>query len=103
MSLSFEIDYSKFSPDEVERLRTAAFGVEIERFRDSLIGRFLMGRAEAERAAALELLAEVMPTDSERIRFLQGVVQRCDSFGAWLDEAMVAGRNAELELQDMGS
>lgn len=103
MSLAFEIDYTKFTADEIERLRTAAFGVEVEHFKDSLIGRFLIGRAQAERGAALELLAEAIPTDSEHIRYLQGVVQRCDSFAAWLDEAMIAGSNAELELQEMGS
>jgi hypothetical protein len=103
MSLAFEIDYSKFTPDEVERLRTAAFGVEVEHFKDSLIGRFLLSRAQAERSAALELLAEVDPVDAERIRYLQSAVQRCDSFGSWLDEALIAGRNAELELQEMGA
>jgi hypothetical protein len=101
--MRFEIDYSNFTQDEQERLRTAAFGVEVEQFQYSLIGKYLIARAEAERGAALEALAEVMPTDAERIRRLQGVIQRCDSFGHWLAEAMVAGENAELELREMGA
>lgn len=94
-----EIDYSRFTPDEQERLRTAAFAVEVEAFQDSLVGKYLIARAEDERAAALEELAEVAPADTERIRQLQMVVKRADSFGQWLADALIAGENAELELQ----
>lgn len=101
--MRFEIDYSSFTQDEQERLRTAAFGVEVEHFQDSLIGKYLIARAEAERDAALEALAEVAPTDAERIRQLQGMIRRCDSFGHWLADALVAGENAELELRESGA
>jgi hypothetical protein len=101
--MNYQIDYSRFTPDEVERLRTAAFGVEVEHFHDSLIGKYLVAKARAERLAALELLAEVEPTDVDRIRDLQGVVARCDGFGQWLSEAVIAGENAELELREMGA
>jgi hypothetical protein len=53
-----EIDYSHFTQQhEQGRMRTAAFGFEVEAFADTLIGRYLIGRAEAERSAALEQLA----------------------------------------------
>lgn len=97
------IDYSQFSMHEQERMRTAEFGIEVEAFTGTLIGKYLIARAETERSAALEKLAEVRASDAERIRELQMIVKRADSFAQWLTDAVIAGENAELELRDAGS
>lgn len=93
-----EIDYSKFSPADIERLKSVEFAIEVRAFCDSIVGRFLLAKAEAERTEALEQLAEVDAADRERVRELQLVVRRADSFQQWLADAVIEGENAEQEL-----
>lgn len=94
-----EIDYSKFPPHQQELLRTAQFAIEVEQFVRSAVGQFLIARAEAERAAALEQLAQVNSHEARQIQELQMIVRRSDSFAQWLADAAMAGEAAEEQLR----
>lgn len=93
-----EIDYSKFSPADIERLKSVEFAIEVRAFADTVVGKFLLAKVEAERADALEALAVVDAADVDAVRELQMVVRRADSFAQWLADAVIEGENAEAEL-----
>lgn len=97
--MSNEIDFSRFPPEVREQLRTVQFGLDVAAFADSAIGQYLIGRAEQEREAALEDMAYGSATDVERMRELQLVVRRADSFAQWLADAQMAGEAVAQELQ----
>lgn len=94
-----EIDFSRFPPEVRELLHTVQFGLEIKGFLDGAVGKYLLGRADQERQAALELLAEADASDVNYVRELQLIVRRAASLGEWLEEARMAGQAAEAELQ----
>lgn len=94
-----EIDFSKYAPEDQERLRTVQFGIDVERFVQSDIGRYLLGCAAMDKAQALLGLADVDAADANAVRELQMIIRRADSFKEWLEDAMTAGDNAEAELR----
>ena len=101
--MTLHIDYSQFSPEDQVRMRSAAFGIEVAAFTHTLIGQYLLERASQQRAQALEQLAVVTASDFEAVRELQSAVRRSDSFQAWLEDAVMAGENAETELRTEAS
>lgn len=82
-------------------LAQAAFGIEVEAFLGSDIGRYLIARAEAEREQALNALKDVDAEDSRAIRQLQSTVARAESIQYWMAEAIQEGRNAERQLEGL--
>jgi hypothetical protein len=78
--------------------REAALGLQVEHFLAGEIGKYLVGRAEAEVDAAVQALKTVKPTDAERIQELQNEIFRAESVQYWLAEAIQAGLNAQQEL-----
>jgi hypothetical protein len=94
-----EIDFSRFPPDVRRLLHTVQFGLDVAAFVDTPVGQYLVGRAEQERAAALEDMAAADASDVERMRELQLVVRRADSFAQWLADAQMDGEAADAELQ----
>lgn len=85
--------------DRRETIAAIDFGMEVEAFLQGRIGRYLVGRAEAEAEAAVEGLKTVSPTEPETIRVLQNAVARAESVQYWLAEAIQAGHNAQRELE----
>lgn len=67
------------------------------------VGKYLMGRAETDRVAALQALAEVDPNDAENIRKLQNQARIPALFMQWLDEAIAEGQAAETRIYDEDS
>jgi uncharacterized protein YhdP len=94
-----EIDFSQFPPEVRELLHTVQFSLDVKAFVEGAVGQYLIGRAEQEKQAALELLGEADASDANYVRELQLVVRRAASFRDWLDEAIQAGKAAEAELQ----
>lgn len=94
-----EIDFSRFPPEVRNLLRTVQFGLDVAAFVDTPIGQYLIGRAEQEREAAIEEMIAADATDIERMRELQLVIRRADSFAQWLADAQIAGEAADQELQ----
>jgi hypothetical protein len=93
-----EIDFSQFPPEVRQLLHTVQFGLDVKAFMDGAVGQYLIGRAEQERHAALEMLADAEASDVNYVRELQMIVRRAASFTEWLEEARLAGQAAEAEL-----
>lgn len=79
-------------------LAEAALGRDSEDFLRSDLGKFIVGRCDAEIAEAQEALATVSPWRRNRIRQLQNDIYRAKSLKGWLVELVLAGRQAEAQL-----
>lgn len=82
-------------------LRQVKFGLTVEDFMGSPIGRYLTARSEAERAALLETLADVDPADSKTIAATQTRIQVCEAWRAWLAEAITEAAAARQKIGEM--
>jgi hypothetical protein len=81
----------------------AKLGLDIEHFLKSDVGRLLRGRAAQEIEEAKEGLLECNPNTffgRRRIRKLQNRAELANMFTTWCAEAIMGGRNAEIQLQD---
>lgn len=76
-------------------LREVEFGLDVERFMGSTVGRYLQRRANEDREAALEALATVDAEDAKAVRALQNQVAVAEKVLTWLGEAVTAGEQAE--------
>lgn len=83
-------------------LASAVLGKDAEEFLQTELGRFLTGRAEQEKQAALIQLSTVDSTDYTTIQKLQNQYYRADSFVGWLSELIQEGQQSFkiLESQD---
>lgn len=80
--------------------REVDFGMAVEAFLESPIGKYLVKRAEEEVEDAVEKLKVVDCTATQEIRALQNQIYRAESIQYWLAEAIQAGQNASDELID---
>lgn len=74
----------------------ARFGVTVEEFLASDIGRYLLGRADAELDDARTLLETVTPEQLRAVQ-LKAAVPR--AFKSWLEDALINGHVAEDYLR----
>jgi hypothetical protein len=72
-------------------VKSAVLGAEVEQFLESDIGKYLVGRAEAEALEAVELLKRVSFWRKHRIIWLQNRISVAESFQKWLGEAYSEG------------
>lgn len=79
-------------------VKTVALGLDVEAFLHSPVGRYLVQRAEAERAAALEKLKDADAEDAKAIRRYQHQVGVIDAIQQWLADAIHDAHNAEQQL-----
>lgn len=86
-------------PNEVRELYNAVgLGIDAVAFLKTDIGRYLLRKCDEDRVDAIAELVEVDPTNTERIRALQSIIARAQSFEFWISEAIESGRNAEATL-----
>lgn len=97
--MTSEIDFSRFPPEVRNLLRTVQFGLDVAAFVDSPVGKYLLGRADQEREAALAELAYASAADIDEMRELQLIVRRADSMRLWLQDAQTDGLASEAELE----
>jgi hypothetical protein len=88
------------NPDSSPLLQTVDFGMEVEAFLQSAIGKYVTERAESEVELAVEDLKRVDPEDAKTVRALQTQVRVAESVCYWLAEAIQTGLNAQQELYD---
>jgi hypothetical protein len=88
------------NPDSNPVLKAIDFGMEVEAFLQSDIGRYLTKRAEAEVEAAVEVMKSVDPEDVKSVRGLQNTIKVAESVLYWLADAIQSGLNAQAELYD---
>lgn len=79
--------------------QSIAFGIEVENFLQSDIGRYLVQRADEEIEDAVEQLKRADPDEPRVIRHLQSRIQVVESIQYWLAEAIQDGLNSMQELQ----
>lgn len=79
--------------------QSIAFGISVERFLQSDIGKYLVERADAEIDEAVEALKRSDPEDAKAIRALQGKIFVAESFQLWLAEAIQDAANSQQELE----
>ena len=85
-----------------DTLNTTRFGIEVEAFISSPVGRYLVALADQDAAKALDKLAEADPDDAKTIRDLQNTIARSRSIADWLRTAINNGHAAlqALEAQE---
>lgn len=86
-----------------ELVREVQFGIEVEAFLGSPLGKYLVGRAEEERDAALEEFKKADVADASLMRDIQNRVWRAEQFQTWLAEIVQAGWNAETLMKQQES
>ena len=85
------------NPNPLEQ--SIAFGLEVESFIQSSIGKYLISRAEEDVEAAVEDLKLVDPEEPRLIRQLQHKIRVAESIQYWLLEAIQDGLNSMQEAQ----
>ena len=85
--------------DQRDLMDKAQFGIEVESFLDSRIGKYLTARAHLEVDEALSEFRKADPTDAKAITALQTRIHRGESFDNWLAEAIQEGWAAEEALR----
>lgn len=88
--------------DEQLLFAEARLGLDVESFLASQVGRYLIGRADAEAESALLDLADIDPEDAKAVRTAQNRHKLARSVRQWLEEAIEAGRLAEDALRESG-
>jgi hypothetical protein len=73
-------------------------GESAKAFVESEIGRYLIGRANEEIAAATETLTKVLPWRRKRINQLQNQIYRAKSIKQWLVECI---NSADVAFQEL--
>lgn len=76
------------------------FGIEVENFLHSKVGKYLIKHAEDEREEAIKALKDADPFDPNAIRKLQDTIRRAESIQLWMANAMQDGLDAEKFLKD---
>lgn len=80
----------------------ATLGLEVESFLNSKTGRWLHGRAKLELEEIKSELLNANPNTffgRRKIKKLQNRAQLAQWFMDWCTEAIVSGRNAEIQLE----
>ncbi|HIJ83832.1 MAG: hypothetical protein HW380_210 [Magnetococcales bacterium] len=76
-------------------------GLQCQRFFNSDVGRYLLGRAAQEIQEARDLLEQVHHEETGNVRQLQNRIWRARSFITWIDEAIRDGEEAEINLSGL--
>lgn len=84
--------------EDASLLAQVGFGISVENFVNSEIGKYLLDRADQEVEIAIEKLKKVNPINTEEIRQLQNQIYRAESINGWLAEAVLNGQHAERTL-----
>ena len=92
--------HNELGSGNTEQLREASFGLAVEAFLQSDIGKYLISRAEGEVEDAVEQLKRVDPEQTTQIRAIQHQIHVAEHVQYWLAEAIQAGLNAQQELLD---
>ena len=87
--------------DQAKR-RLIQFGIDVDRWFQTPIGRYCVDKAAKEENELLEELAEVDANDVKEIIRLQTQIQVRRAWQGWLSEAISEGRTAEAQAIEQG-
>lgn len=85
---------------ETDQIRgVIGFGMDVEKFMGSTLGKYLKAKAQADIANAQDALLTVDPEDARAVRKLQNDAAIASNFLLWLGQAVTAGEIAQRELE----
>lgn len=84
--------------EELELRKRIGLGFDVENFLVTPVGKYLVARAESERAALLEQLALVDHTKADQIHRIQTRIAVLDYWQEGLAEAITDGNQAQEQL-----
>jgi hypothetical protein len=87
--------------NDIDLINVARIGIDAEAFSKSDIGKFLIGKAQAEIEAATSELIAADPADVKANTEIRNKIHIARMFLVWLDEAIQVGRLAHDQLQEM--
>ena len=79
-----------------------AFGLDVQQFMGSNIGRYIQDRANADIEEALEALKTADPYDPKAISKLQNDIAVASNVLEWLGQAVTEGEQAERQFHELG-
>jgi hypothetical protein len=85
--------------EQDELLQSVRFGIEVETFLNTPIGKYLVERARGELEAARDALEKINPVDVVQVRQEQLKAYQARNFESWLAEAIQDGWNSEGQLK----
>lgn len=85
-----------------ELLRVAGFGMDVEKFMRSELGRYLQRRAQDDISRAQDALLTVDPEDAKAVRALQNEAAVAERVLSWLGEAVTQGEQAARQFEAEG-
>ena len=83
-----------------DTVRWAVFGEQVTQFLQSDIGDYLIKKSEGEIEAAMLKLKDVDPTDVKAITALQNEIKIAEKFQVWLGDAIAAGHQAKVQIEE---
>lgn len=86
-------------PDQLQQIEIL-IGDDADAFFQSDIGQYIIGRAQQDRDEALAGLKNIDPENAKEIRNLQNKIYIAESSLGWLQEMLIAGRQAMETLQE---
>lgn len=85
---------------DLEQMRSdVAFGLDVQQFMTTTMGRYLKDRANAEIADAKDALIDVDAEDYKAVRAAQNRAKVAAMFLEWMGEAVTTGEMAQAEWQ----
>lgn len=85
--------------NEQEALDIVGFSIEVERFTNSPIGKYLTALAEIDRNKAIEEMKTIDPADQAAVRRVQNNLCVPDRVIKWLTDAIQSGYAVEEALR----
>lgn len=87
--------------NDIDLINVARIGIDAEAFSKSDVGRFMIGKAQAEIDAAVNDLIEADPGDWKANNDIRNRIHVARMFLTWLDEAVMVGHHAHEQLQEL--
>jgi hypothetical protein len=88
-------DRPEYSQEQIDLLRSARLGVELQEAKNSLFYRWLVECAKVAALEAASSFATVDPTDWKAVAAVQADVKRLNDLVGWVDATIQKGLQAE--------
>ena len=91
-------EFAEYDPEFL--MADAILGKECENFRDSGVGRYIIGRARQEIQELLEKLVDADPEDKKAQREIRQDMQTRQMMISYLFEQIQNGENSRIQLEE---
>ena len=91
------------TPEEIEKQKEIILGERAEEWWGSETGQYVIARSLAEQEELQRQIRSADPEDPKVIRNLQNGMDICEKALIWLNDAIIAGRQAAEEIDALES